>query len=88
MTTGQVEEPHLGKELPGMGQRGILGCNNFGKVVPIGQSPANSSLPAQISVPQFPLEKIRKHKYLHSVRACGRVPVSPLFAANPWEVHS
>lgn len=55
------------------------------EAVPRGWSPATSPPLAWTSVPQFPLEKIRKHKYLHSERVRGRVPMSPLLAGNPWE---
>lgn len=51
-------------------------------------SPVTSTPSAPTSVPQYPLEKIRKHKYLHSARTRGRVPMSPLLAGNPWELHS
>lgn len=81
-----MQEPLFGE---GAAQQEAEGSNrdatSLEKPVSRGWSPAASLTVAWTSVPPFPLEKTRKHKYLHSERVRRRVPMSPLLAGNPQE---
>lgn len=83
--------PIQGEDCPGRGQEKSNGNTvSLEKALPGGCSPATSLPLAGTSMPQFPLEKIRKRKYLDSKRTQRGwgVPMSPLSAGslgNPRE---